>query len=214
MNDDIRPGESGSSSHADSSRRDYVPGEDDDAERLTKVLVESFDPVEPDPSVWTRITSQISSEEADAESSSLISLGRRRRFAPALFAVAAVFLAVLGTVVVIGASDDGDSVVASDVVYELTDPESGSLAMTLTVAEDGTATASAVDLASLGTDQTYQLWSVVGDEIVSAGLLGSDPAEVPLRIEGDPAVLALTVEVAGGVAVSEATPVAVWQASS
>ena len=55
---------------------------------------------------------------------------------------------------------------------------------------------------------------MVGDEIVSVGLLGADPHEVPLRIEGEPAVLALTVEVAGGVAVSEATPVAVWQASS
>ena len=69
-------------------------------------------------------------------------------------------------------------------------------------------------MATLDEASTYQLWAVVGDEIVSVGLLGSDPDAVPLRIEGDPAVLALTVEVAGGVAVSEADPVAVWQASA
>ena len=86
--------------------------------------------------------------------------------------------------------------------------------MTLTASDDGTATATAVELAALGQGQTYQLWSVVGDEIVSVGLLGSAPDTVPLRIEGDPAVLALTVEDSGGVAVSSATPVAVWQASS
>lgn len=214
MNDDIRPGESGSANHADAARRDYVPGEDEEAEGLSRVLLDSFDPVDPDPAVWTKIASRISNDANVHDAGPVISLDRRRRFVPGLFAVAAVFLAVLGTVVVIGASGGGDSVVAGNVVYELTDPESGSIAMTLTVAEDGSATASAVDLAALGDDQTYQLWSVVGDEIVSAGLLGADPEDVPVRIEGDPAVLALTVEVAGGVAVSEATPVAVWQASS
>jgi hypothetical protein len=84
--------------------------------------------------------------------------------------------------------------------------------MTLAIEPDGTSRADAVDLPSLPGDQTYQLWAVVGDEIVSVGLLGQDPLDVPLRIEGEPSVLALTVEVAGGVAVSQAQPVAVWQA--
>ena len=75
---------------------------------------------------------------------------------------------------------------------------------------DGTSIAVNEGLPALPADQTYQLWSVVGDEIVSVGLLGSDPGEVPLRLESSPAVLALTVEVSGGVAVSSADPVAVW----
>ena len=105
-------------------------------------------------------------------------------------------------------------VTASDgVVRQLADPVSGELAMTVVTAEDGTSLATSASLPALGADETYQLWSVVGDEIVSLGLLGTDPANVELRIEGEPAVLALTVEVAGGVAVSEATPVAVWQSS-
>ncbi len=116
-------------------------------------------------------------------------------------------------VVIVDAVNGGSDTVAADAVYQLVDPDSGTLAMTVTAADDGTAVATVTALEPLGADQTYQLWSVVGEEIVSVGLLGATPGEVPLRIEGDPAVLALTVEVAGGVAVSQATPVAVWQAT-
>ena len=76
--------------------------------------------------------------------------------------------------------------------------------------QDGTSLAINDGLPALGPDQTYQLWSVVGDEIVSVGLLGSNPGDISLRVEGQPAVLALTVEAAGGVAVSQVEPVAVW----
>ena len=108
-------------------------------------------------------------------------------------------------------SDDSAAVVAAgDTVRELIDPASGEVAMRVISRADGSSVAVNDGLPSLTGDETYQLWSVVGDEIVSVGLLGSSPDEVALRVEGSPAVLALTVEVAGGVAVSSAEPVAVW----
>ena len=119
---------------------------------------------------------------------------------------------VVGAIAVFAGGTGGD-IVADGVLRELVDPATGQIVMTLAVSPDGTSTANAVDLPALSADETYQLWSVVGDEVVSVGLLGHDPADVPLRIEGDPTVLALTVEVAGGVAVSQAQPVAVWQTS-
>ena len=221
MNDDSRPSPSGNPNRDDAARRDYVPGAADDdsypggSEEAAKILVESFDPVEPDPGVWDRIATDISASGAATGHASpdVVQLDSRRRLVPALFSVAAVFLAVLGTALILNAvSNDGTA--TASVVYELVDPDTGVVSMTLTASDDGTATATAVELAALGQGQTYQLWSVVGDEIVSVGLLGSAPDTVPLRIEGDPAVLALTVEDSGGVAVSSATPVAVWQASS
>ncbi len=85
--------------------------------------------------------------------------------------------------------------------------------MVVETADDGTSIVTMNgDLPQLDTSQTYQLWSVVDGEVVSVGLLGSDPDVVSLRLEGEPAVLALTVEVAGGVAVSTQSPVAVWEA--
>ncbi|MGI9584410.1 MAG: anti-sigma factor domain-containing protein, partial [Acidimicrobiia bacterium] len=69
---------------------------------------------------------------------------------------------------------------------------------------------SAGSLPVLDSSSTYQLWSVVGEEIVSVGVLGPSIDSAPLRLEGNPAVLALTIEPIGGVAVSTADPVAVW----
>ena len=236
MNDDPRPSPSGNLDRDDAARRDYVPGAVDEdsypggSEEAAKILVESFEPVEPDPQVWDRIAADINrsngvpadtvpadgvpADTTTAETTSeVVDLDSRRRMLPALFSIAAVFLAVLGTTLIVNAASDDGATVAS-VVYELVDPESGDVTMTLTASNDGIATATAIELEQLADDQTYQLWSVVGDEIVSVGLLGSAPDSVPLRIEGEPSVLALTVEASGGVAVSQATPVAVWQASS
>jgi hypothetical protein len=56
-------------------------------------------------------------------------------------------------------------------------------------------------------------WAVVGAEIVSVGVLGPSIDSAPVRLEGETTTLALTIESTGGVAVSSATPVAVWTAS-
>ena len=132
-------------------------------------------------------------------------------------AAAVALVATFSLVVTSQATDPTVSELAAElqadpnaVVRELVDPATGAQLMSVVADGAGDAYAVVAGLPALSDDQTYQLWSVVGDEIVSVGLLGSDPTAVPLRLEGEPAVLALTVEVAGGVAVSEATPVAVW----
>jgi hypothetical protein len=185
-----------------------------DNERVSRLLVESFPPVPPDPGVWTRVESAITTMPVEP---SATSSGRSpRRWRPTrwqgLLSIAAVLMLIVGAVAVFSGGPGGEAV-AEGVLRELADPSTGQVAMTLAIQPDGTSLADAVDLPSLPGDQTYQLWAVVGDEIVSVGLLGHDPVDVPLRIEGEPSVLALTVEVAGGVAVSQAQPVAVWQAA-
>ncbi len=223
MYDHTRPSGDEGPGSSDAARRDYVPGAASDesapggSEEVARMLIESFPPVRPDESVWTRISAEVSAARpADAPNPpDSIELGSgRSRFLPALFSIAAIMIAIVGSIAILnGVTDDGSVVVASP-VYELVDPLTGAITMTITTDGDGAAYATSVGLNALDDGSTYQLWSVVGDEVVSVGLLGPAPATVPLRIEGDPAVLALTVEVAGGVAVSEATPVAVWQASS
>lgn len=223
MNDHTRPfGDEGPRT-SDAARRDYVPGTASDeaspggSEEVARMLIESFPPVQPDESVWTRISAAISafgSSDGDTPSDVTNLDSRHSRLLPALFSVAAILIAIVGSVAILnGVTDTASDVVAAP-VYELVDPSTGAITMTITTDDDGTAYATSVGLNPLDDDSTYQLWSVVGDEIVSVGLLGPAPTTVPLRIEGEPAVLALTVEIAGGVAVSEATPVAVWQASS
>ena len=174
-----------------------------DQDAVARLLVASFPPVEPDRSVWTNIEAEISA------SPRLPRTARTSRSTwPWLMAIAAVAVLVVG----IGAIMTRTA--APDVVaYDLTNPDTGAPALTIEVATNGSAVVSPTNLPDLPETQTYQLWAVVNDEIVSVGLLGSTPDETPLRVEGDPEVFALSIEVAGGVAVSEVAPVAVWSAT-
>ena len=66
------------------------------------------------------------------------------------------------------------------------------------------------NLPSLDASRTYQLWVINTDEaVISAGVLGSDPAPAPFTWTGDVAGLALTREVSGGVVSSEGDVVSV-----
>jgi anti-sigma-K factor RskA len=62
-------------------------------------------------------------------------------------------------------------------------------------------------LPDLTVDKTYQLWGVVNEEVISLGVFGNDPATEPFSVDGPVSALALTIEVEGGVASSEQTPV-------
>ena len=66
-------------------------------------------------------------------------------------------------------------------------------------------------LPTLGVDQTYQLWGVVGGNTkVSLGLLGPQPSTTAFRVDPSKvSVLAVTAESAGGVAISD-KPAVVW----
>lgn len=64
------------------------------------------------------------------------------------------------------------------------------------------------DLAPLSPAHTYQLWGVVGNEVISYGVLGATPAPVmSFRASSGVQALAVTAEVASGVVSSTQKPV-------
>lgn len=83
--------------------------------------------------------------------------------------------------------------------------------VTIVLAADGTGFVADNNLPKLGPGQTYQLWAIVGDEIISAAVLGPDPSTVPFRIDAEGLVgFAVTQEVTGGVVTSSNEALAVW----
>lgn len=64
-------------------------------------------------------------------------------------------------------------------------------------------------LPALGPDRTYQLWGVTGDQVVSLGVLGSDPGVSAFALPAGTETLAVTDETAGGVVASSQDPVVV-----
>jgi hypothetical protein len=173
-----------------------IDAADDDAIEL---LVGSFPPVEPDLRVWDNIEAEINATPSKTGFS-------RSRALPWLLSVAAAAVLLVGAATLLPTSTNSEVVSA----YELTDPETGKVTMTVETHEDGTSTVTGHDLPDLPVTQTYQLWSVVNDEVVSVGVLGNELTSHVLRIEGEPVVLALSIETRGGVAVSEQDPTAVW----
>lgn len=137
-----------------------------------------------------------------------------------ILAVAAAAVGVLGLGALGGflASRGGDPTLAEVAeaaarqpgsrVVTLTSPTDGSEVMELVVTRDGEAFLRESAAAPLTPDRTYQMWAVVGDETVSVGVMGHNPREGEMRIPEGTKVLALTEEVAGGVAVSKQDPVA------
>jgi anti-sigma-K factor RskA len=61
------------------------------------------------------------------------------------------------------------------------------------------------DLPRLGLNQTYQLWGVIGDQVISLGVLGPSPSVETFTARADLKALAITIEPAGGV-VSNGNP--------
>jgi anti-sigma-K factor RskA len=62
-------------------------------------------------------------------------------------------------------------------------------------------------LPTIAHDRTYQLWGIMGNgKVISLGVLGSGPETAQFTVNGDLAKLAITEEIAGGVAVSSNTP--------
>jgi hypothetical protein len=189
---------------------------DPEAEAARRILIEGFTPVPPDPAVWDAIVAATLADPSRVDDVTPAPPGieqreRSHRWTVVL-SVAALLLVVVGSAAFMVSRTVRDPSAAA-LVRELVDPGTGETAMTIRQADDGRASATLQTLPPLDAGSTYQLWSVVGDEIVSVALLGEAPHDVEFRIEGEPAVLALTVEPAGGVAVSTQQPVAVWQAT-
>jgi len=74
---------------------------------------------------------------------------------------------------------------------------------------NGTGYVVSSDLPKLASDRTYQLWGIDGDTVVSLGVLGSELEPSPFKFVGTPDALAITDEVAGGVAQTKNAPVVV-----
>lgn len=179
-----------------------------DSADLTRLLAQGFEPVTPLPDTWDRIDDQLWSTNN----------ARRERSRFGFVAAAAAIVLLIGTVGTLGAiasrtasANQPASVAQAAVIRDLSDPVSGNVELTIHTEPDGSSIAVAThSLPVLDNSSTYQLWSVVGDEVVSVGVFGRSIDSAALRLEGNPAVLALTVESTGGVAVSSAEPVAVW----
>jgi hypothetical protein len=89
--------------------------------------------------------------------------------------------------------------------------EGTSHAMRIVVRNDGTGYVLQSSLPELSAGSTYQLWAVVDDTVISAGVLGRNPGIVPFHIDPEGLRgLVITREVAGGVAQSQQDPVVAW----
>lgn len=173
---------------------------------LPAALLDGFDPVDPSRDVWSGIVAELNHVSPKDSAEPEVDRSAPRWF-PWLLSAAAIVTLVLGVVALV-ASQRPD-VVAS---HQLVDPASAAAVLSVDTDGSGISTVVSSDLPALSDGETYQLWAVTGGEVVSVGLLGADPVGASFRMEGAPSVLAVTVEVEGGVAVSAEDPVAVWQA--
>lgn len=82
----------------------------------------------------------------------------------------------------------------------------GTVGAEVVIDQDGHGYLLGASLPSLPSDQTYQLWGVIGEQVISLGVLGTNP-EIELFSSGGEAVstLVVTIEPAGGV-VSNGNP--------
>lgn len=62
-------------------------------------------------------------------------------------------------------------------------------------------------LPGLRTDETYQLWGVLGARTISLGVLGDDPAVTSFKAAGPLTALAITIERTGGAVAPTTTPI-------
>lgn len=75
------------------------------------------------------------------------------------------------------------------------------------VTRDGRGYMTQGSMPALKGDQTYQLWGLVADRMVSLGVLGPDPRVVQFEVVGDVKALAVTNEAAGGAVQATKPPV-------
>jgi len=181
-------------------------------------------PSTPSPSVWSNISAQIGGAgDVGPKLPSVRELRTERRFTrvTAALSVAAIALAALLGLSVIRLQQERTTPNVEAAIQELLDDPAATV-VTLAAAEglaaearivvgaDGVGYVYTDNLPALAADRTYQLWAIVDDRVISAGVLGNDPDNSPFQVVGDIAGFAITEEVAGGVPVSEGETVAVW----
>lgn len=145
---------------------------------------------------------------------------RRRSSRPLLLAAAAAAL-VVGLVagVFIGTNDEPGSqgefasasigTVARRVLNDpnatkvvMSSPDDEDITATAAVESDGSGYLLGTSLPALDARETYQLWGIRDEIVVSLGVLGHSPDVVAFHLDPSTEALAITVEAAGGVPVS------------
>ena len=169
--------------------------------------------------LWDRIAGAME-ERAPAPGPELAKVlpARRRRWPTAAVVGAAVAAAAAAAVItVVAVRDPSSSRAELDSMAQVFDRAMADPDATRVVlrSEDGTQRAVAVvepgglgvislrELADLGPDRTYQLWGVIGDQVISLGVLGHRPVVEPFTVDGDLTALVVTDEAAGGVPTSQ-----------
>lgn len=198
----------------------------DEHRAVLAVLAEAVDPnpSTPSPLVWESIVGQIEgADEVSPQLASVRDIQTQRRFTKwtaALSAAALALVVVLG-VSVLQLQRDGDTPPTDVAIQQLLEDPAATVATLAAVNEtsaearivvgaDGIGYVYADNLPVLDETRTYQLWAIVDDRVISAGVLGSDPDNSPFQVVGDIVGFAITEERAGGVPVSEGEAVAVW----
>lgn len=87
--------------------------------------------------------------------------------------------------------------------------EEGSTLATVVVLPNGIGFLTDPRLPALPEDRTYQLWALVGEATVSAGVLGNEPGVTAFSVDLPVDGFAISEEMYGGVAVPSAAPIAV-----
>jgi anti-sigma-K factor RskA len=175
--------------------------------------------------VWSRIESEIESSAPvpGPELAKVLAINRknsggRRLVRPATLVSAAAALALLavGFVAVSGRSNGRTDPIAQAYAAALDADDSATtqlvadgstVSATGVIDADGHGYLDAADLPALDGDETYQLWGVLADsdDVVSIGIVGSDPGLETFTVDGSVAALALTIEQAPGV-ISDGNP--------
>ena len=198
----------------------------DDHRAVLAILAEAVDPnpSTPSPLVWQRISAQIEgTAEAAPQLATVRDIRTQRRFTKwtGFTAVAALVMAMALAVSVVQLQSERRAPAFESAIQDLLDDPSSTVA-TLAAAGDVAAEARIVlgtdgvgyvyadSLPALDESRTYQLWAIVDDRVISAGVLGANPDNSPFQVVGNVAGFAITEEVAGGVPVSEGETIAVW----
>ena len=193
--------------------------------RIAAELVEGFSDVVPaaSPNLWDRIALEAglatSPDPSSADATVSPAPPKWRRFAPNIAGIAAVFVAVSLTAGLLSIRSEPAGLEAlaltsadlpGSMNVELVDPTAGGAVADVVVTTDGEGFIDGSALPTLAENRTYQLWAIVGDRVISVGIMGNRPETTAFRVEGQLAGLAISEEVLGGVVVSEQDPVGIW----
>lgn len=165
----------------------------------------------PPDALWDRIAAATAPAE-------VVPLRRAPLMLAALSAAAVAVVSVLGVALYLQRSEITD--LRSDPLAAAVDETrgqdgtivvalSGEVNAEVVLGRDGVGYLVSGDLPPLSSESTYQLWAIVDDRVISAGVLGDAPTVAPFHVDGAAAVdgFALTIEVRGGVVSSEQDPV-------